>query len=144
MKPTGEDDLWPRPQFCSIYCPKCGRPAARLVYQTPVARYLHYSRTGAYWHTAILDGNRLTYKSKDGSWGLKGLSWEQLVALPPRVYGALAKLKQMEDLVDDIGGAQPEVGGLALEELLTMGTDGIHANMREAMKWYRKRFETVT
>ena len=63
--------------------------------------------------------SRLTYKSKDGSWGLKGLSWEQLVALPPRVYGALAKLKQMEDLVDDIGGAQPEVGGLALEELLT-------------------------
>lgn len=53
--------------------------------------------------------SRLTYKSKDGSWGLKGLSWEQLVALPPRVYGALAKLKQMEDLVDDIGGAQPEV-----------------------------------
>ena len=88
--------------------------------------------------------SRLTYKSRDGSWGLKGLSWEQLVALPPRVYGALAKLKQMEDLVDDIGGEQPEVGGLALEELLTMGTDGIHANMREAMKWYRKRFETVT
>ena len=22
--------------------------------------------------------SRLTYKSKDGSWGLKGLSWEQL------------------------------------------------------------------
>ena len=88
--------------------------------------------------------SRLTYKSKDGSWGLKGLSWEQLVALPPRVYGALAKLKQMEDLVDDIGGAQPSVGELALEELLTMVTDGIHANMREAMKWYRKRFETVT
>lgn len=62
--------------------------------------------------------SRLTYKSKDGSWGLKGLSWEQLVALPPRVYGALAKLKQMEDLVDDIGGAQPSVGELALEELL--------------------------
>ena len=88
--------------------------------------------------------SRLTYGSKDGSWGLKGLSWEKLVALPPRVYGALAKLKQMEDLVDDTVGAQPEVGGLALEELLTMGTDGIHANMREAMKWYRKRFETVT
>ena len=88
--------------------------------------------------------SRLTYGSKDGSWGLKGLSWEQLVALPPRVYGALAKLKQMEDLVDDTVGAQPSVGELALEELLTMGTDGIHANMREAMKWYRKRFETVT
>lgn len=55
MKPHGEDDLWPRPQWYSIVCPKCGRPAARLVYQEPVARYLHYSRTGAYWHTAILD-----------------------------------------------------------------------------------------
>ena len=50
----------------------------------------------------------------------------------------------MEDLVDDAAGARPLVGELALEELLTMGTDGIHANMREAMKWYRKRFETVT
>lgn len=88
--------------------------------------------------------SRLTYKSKDGSWGLKGLSWEQLVALPPRVYGALAKLKQMEDLVDDIGGAQPSVGELALGELLTMGADGIQADLREARAWYQKRFETVT
>lgn len=87
---------------------------------------------------------RLTYKQKDGSWGLKGLSWEQLVALPPRVYGAMAKLKQMEDLVDDVGGAQLWVGELALEELLTMGTDGIKINMREARAWYQKRFETVT
>ena len=58
MKAGDRDDLWPRPQWYSIVCPKCGRPAARLVYQTPVARYLHYSRTGAYWHTAILDGKR--------------------------------------------------------------------------------------
>lgn len=55
MKPTGEDDLWPRPQWCSIYCPVCGKPAARLVYQAPAARYLHYGRTGTYWHTVILD-----------------------------------------------------------------------------------------
>ena len=88
--------------------------------------------------------SRLTYKSADGNWGLKGLSWEQLVALPPRVYGALAKLKQMEDLVDDTGGARPEVGELALEELLTMGTHGIKTNMQEARAWYQKRFETVT
>ena len=40
--------------------------------------------------------SRFTYRSKDGSWGLKGLSWEQLVALPPQVYGALAKLKKGE------------------------------------------------
>ena len=91
--------------------------------------------------------SRLTYKSKDGSWGLKGVSWEQLVALPPRVYGALAKLKDMEDLVDDAGapgGGQSGVRELVLEELLTMGTDGIHADMREARAWYQKRFETVT
>lgn len=88
--------------------------------------------------------SRLTYRQKDGSWGLKGLSWEQLVALPPRVYGALAKLKQMEDLVDDVGEAQHGVGELALEELLTMGADGIQADMREARAWYQKRFETVT
>lgn len=55
MKPTGEDDLWPRPQWCSIYCPVCGKPAARMVYQAPAARYLHYGRTGTYWHTVILD-----------------------------------------------------------------------------------------
>ena len=55
MKPADRDDLWPRPQWYSIVCPKCGRPAARLVYQAPTARYLHYSRTGAYWHTVILD-----------------------------------------------------------------------------------------
>ena len=89
--------------------------------------------------------SRLTYKSKDGSWGLQGLSWEQLVALPPRVYGALAKLKQMEDLVDDAAApAKVGIGELALEELLTMGTDGIKTNMQEARVWYQKRFETVT
>ena len=89
--------------------------------------------------------SRLTYKSKDGSWGLKGLSWEQLVALPPRVYGALAKLKQMEALVDDAAApAKVGIGELALEELLTMGTDGIKTNMQEARVWYQKRFETVT
>ena len=31
MKLPGEDDLWPRPQWYSIVCPQCGRPAARLV-----------------------------------------------------------------------------------------------------------------
>ena len=41
---------------------------------------------------------RLTYKTKDGSWGLRGVPWTQLAALPPRVYGALTKLKDMEEL----------------------------------------------
>ena len=68
--------------------------------------------------------SRLTYGSKDGSWGLNGLSWEQLVALPPRVYGALAKLKDMEDLIDEARGADGDKG-------------------EEALEWYRKRFEAV-
>ena len=55
MKTGDRDDLWPRPQWYSIVCPKCGRPAARLVYQAPMAQYLHYSRTGTYWHTVNLD-----------------------------------------------------------------------------------------
>ena len=91
--------------------------------------------------------SRLTYKSKDGSWGLKGLNWEQLVALPPRGYGALAKLMQMEELVDAVvasAGDWTGVGELDLDELLTMGTDGIKTNMREVRAWYQKRFETVT
>ena len=50
MKQPDKSDLWPRPQWYSIVCPQCGRPAARLVYQEPVARYLHYSDTGTYWH----------------------------------------------------------------------------------------------
>lgn len=55
MKAGDRDDLWPRPQWYSIVCPKCGRPAAWLVYQAPMAQYLHYSRTGTYWHTVNLD-----------------------------------------------------------------------------------------
>ena len=40
--------------------------------------------------------SRLTYRHADGSWGLKGVDWKTLAALPPQVYGALAKLKDME------------------------------------------------
>ena len=41
---------------------------------------------------------RLTYQDADGSWGLHGVSWDQLAALPPRVYGALVKLRDLEAL----------------------------------------------
>lgn len=56
MKPADRDGLWPRPQWYSIVCPQCGRPAARLVYQEPVARYVHYGRKGAFWHGVVLEG----------------------------------------------------------------------------------------
>ena len=68
---------------------------------------------------------RLTWQSEDGSWGLKGLSWEQLVALPPRVYGALAKLKDLEMLIDRANTEDLRGGSdlLALEQLLGMGSE---------------------
>lgn len=90
---------------------------------------------------------RMTYRQENGSWGLKGLNWQELVALPPRVYGALAKLKDTEDLIDDIGNPANGENGvceLALETLMTMGSDGIHTNMKGARAWIRKRFEQVT
>ena len=40
---------------------------------------------------------RLTYQDADGSWGLHGVSWDQLAALPPRVYGALVRLRPGRD-----------------------------------------------
>lgn len=47
---------------------------------------------------------RLTYQDADGSWGLHGVSWDQLAALPPRVYGALAKLRDLEAVASRCGG----------------------------------------
>lgn len=65
MKRAEPDDLWPKPQYYSIYCPVCGRPAARLVYQAPVARYMHYGRKGAFWHGVVLEGRTdVTYRAK--------------------------------------------------------------------------------
>ena len=50
-----------------------------------------------------------------------------------------------ECAVLDSGDIELPMGSseLALEELLTMGADGIQADMREARVWYQKRFETV-
>ena len=47
---------------------------------------------------------RLTYQDADGSWGLHGVSWDQLAALPPRVYGALVKLWDLEARMEEGGG----------------------------------------
>ena len=91
--------------------------------------------------------NRLTYENKDGSWGLKGVSWDQLAALPPRVYGALAKLKDLETQVDEAGdqcGRNTGGGGAALKALGTVKSGEIQTGTKGAVEWYRKRFETVT
>jgi len=55
---------------------------------------------------------RLTYQDADGSWGLHGVRWDQLVALPPRVYGALVKLRDLEARIEtETGDAPAEIEG---------------------------------
>ena len=50
---------------------------------------------------------RLTYQDADGSWGLHGVSWDQLAALPPRVYGALVRLRDLEARMEAETGDAP-------------------------------------
>ena len=71
--------------------------------------------------------NRLTYQDADGSWGLHGVSWDQLAALPPRVYGALVRLRDLEAHMEMEAGEVPaeiEEGG--------------------ASSWLKQRFVRVT
>lgn len=42
----------------SIYCPKCGKPAARVERDGTKARYLHFTRKGRVWHETELGGER--------------------------------------------------------------------------------------
>ena len=86
---------------------------------------------------------RLTYKTKDGSWGLRGVPWTQLAALPPRVYGALAKLKDMENLIDEINDPANSQNGsaeLAMEDLVAMGTSSTPEGRQCGKSWLMKRF----
>lgn len=61
--------------------------------------------------------SRLTYDDPNGGWGLLGIPWKALVELPAPVYGALCKLKDMEDLIDDAthGVDEPGCGGAAVK-----------------------------
>ena len=86
---------------------------------------------------------RLTYKTKDGSWGLRGVPWTQLAALPPRVYGALATLKDMEELVDQINdpaGGRNGQADLAMEDLLGHGETRTKEGRERGQEWIMKRF----
>ena len=80
--------------------------------------------------------SRLTYHDRDGIWGLLGIPWKALVELPSPVYGALCKLKDMEDLIDE---ATRGVDEQAVAELLSKGSDGMDGR-RRAEKWIMQRF----
>ena len=34
----------------SIYCPKCGRPAAKVECEAEKIKYLHFTKKGSVWH----------------------------------------------------------------------------------------------
>ena len=34
----------------SIYCPKCGKPAARIEHGEREDKYLHFTKKGSVWH----------------------------------------------------------------------------------------------
>ena len=80
--------------------------------------------------------SRLTYDDPNGGWGLLGIPWKALVELPAPVYGALCKLKDMENLIDE---ATRGVDEQAVAELLSKGSDGMDGR-RRAEKWIMQRF----
>ena len=85
---------------------------------------------------------RLTYKTPDGSWGIRGLSWKKLSGLPPLVYGAMHKLMETEELIDILnapGSGRNGSGLLALEQLLTMGSRRENGREEET-SWILDRF----
>ena len=61
--------------------------------------------------------NRITWSNADGGWGLEGVN---LASLPPKAYGAICKLKHIEDLQEQINDPQsPDyVMQLAVQALL--------------------------
>lgn len=64
---------------------------------------------------------RVTWSEPDGSWGIKGVDLREI--FNPRVYCALVKLKEVENLIDTINSPGAIPRELAIRELLTMGSD---------------------
>ena len=75
---------------------------------------------------------RLTYKTPDGAWGIEGVS---LSTCPARLYGAAAKLGDMESLCEDVYRAKDaELTLDALQELVDKGLGGRCLDLRKALE----------
>lgn len=56
---------------------------------------------------------RLTWRKQNGTWGIAGV---ELAALPPKVYGALCKLRDIENLIERLN--DPETPDYEAEDLM--------------------------
>ena len=67
--------------------------------------------------------NRLTWSKPNGEWGVYGM---ELTGLPAPVYGALCKLKRMEDLIEHINdpATRDWEAELDADELMSMSAPG--------------------
>lgn len=75
---------------------------------------------------------RLTYKTPDGAWVINGVS---LLTCPARLYGAAAKLCDMESLCEEAAVAgDAELTLDALQELVDKGLGGHFIDLRKALK----------
>ena len=75
---------------------------------------------------------RLTYKTPDGAWGIKGVS---LLTCPARLYGAAAKLCDMESLCEEAAVAgDAELTLDALQELVDKGLGGRFIDLRRVLE----------
>ena len=81
---------------------------------------------------AVAEFRRLTYKTPDGAWGIEGVS---LLSCPARLYGAAAKLCDMESLCEDVYSAKDaELTLDVLQELVDKGLGGRFIDLRKALK----------
>lgn len=73
---------------------------------------------------------QLTY-SENGAWGLKGAN---LLQCPPRIYGACAKLCDMEKLCVEVAEARDVHATLdALQELMDKGLGGRFVDLHDIL-----------
>ena len=50
----------------SLYCPKCGKPAARVERTPDGDRYMHFTKKGAVWHKPPPDTITANEKNERG------------------------------------------------------------------------------
>ena len=75
---------------------------------------------------------RLTYKTPDGAWGINGVS---LLTCPARLYGAAAKLCDMESLCEEAAVAgDADLTLDALQELVDKGLGGRFIDLRRVLE----------